>query len=37
MNRWTFTNETEILNLVEFITIYSKIGKTVERGLCEFN
>ena len=20
MNRWTFTNETEILNLVEFIT-----------------
>ena len=21
MNRWTFTNETEILNLVEFITI----------------
>ena len=21
MNRWTFTNEIEILNLVEFITI----------------
>ena len=35
MNRWTFTNETEILNLVE--SQYSKIAKTVEEGLCKFN
>ena len=32
MNRWTFANETEILNLVEF-----KIAKTVEEGLFKFN